>query len=279
MGFRSGALTDQEKKTIEDMVQYSTFSEIAKTLNRKATTIRKFCQRHGLTKDQISVKKYARNVILQNKHFAELRNQLTDQELDLAYNTYEEMIRQFAGDVLYTEECQIIDYAVISCLLNRALAREKFLIHKIEEQQNLREELEANKKDDDDTWYDKAESLDIRIASLADELKTVKKSQLDLIDRKSKAAEGLHGSRTQRASELTKINEKFSDLVIYSVKNPQWRVNVGLELAKMKLGIKEEYVRLGQLHQYADGVVDLPVLNSDTVMNIEDESGGEDDEE
>lgn len=52
-----GALTDEEKRTIEQMVSTATYSQIAAQLNRKDATVRKYCQRQGFTKDKQSVKK------------------------------------------------------------------------------------------------------------------------------------------------------------------------------------------------------------------------------
>jgi hypothetical protein len=273
---KKGSLSDEEKRSIEQLIKFDTFASIAKKLNRDPATVRKFCQRNGLTTDKASVSKQIEDKKKRSPHFEELGNVLTDREMDLAVKIYTELMRQFGGDILPSEEIQVIDFCVVSALLNRALAREKQILRLLEQQTALRDDLEKNKPsiDDDDekeNWYDKVDQVDTRLMNLSDELKEVKKNQIAFFDKKEKAFKAMNASRDQRAQELAKMNENWADFVMYLKSNPQFRTKLGLELEKNKLGIKEEFIRLSQLHEYADGVKDYPVLNSDVVdfMNKE----------
>lgn len=288
---KKGSLSDQEKRTIEQLIKFDTFVSIGEKLNRNPDTIRKWCQRNGITKDQASVSKQIEEKKKRSPHFEELNNILTDKEMDLAVKIYTELMKQFGGDILASEEIQVIDFCVISALLNRALSREKELLKILEHQTALLDELEKNKPgiddedEDRDNWYDKIDQVSLRIASLSDDLKEAKKNQLSFIDKKEKAQTKMNASRDQRRDELAKMNENWGDHVLYLKSNVAFRTKLGLDLEKNRLGMNEEFIRLSQLHEYADGVMDYPVLNSKVIErenrlnNTNDEDFDEEEEE
>ena len=287
--YKSGALTDEEKRTIEQMIGVSTYAKIASSLNRKVDCVRKYCQRNGITKDKQSIKKSIQFKAKHSHHFTVLKEQLTDDEFNFAIQVYNSMMDQFGNDILYSEEIQLIEYCVVTCLLNRALSKEKSLNIQIEEQKKLRAELqrkkdevlnsikndedededeekEGAKYDEEDYYLDKIEQIDMRISELQSDLRDTKKDQISFIDRKEKITIAIHGSREQRAKELINTRQNFSDLMISMKKNGEFRKAIGLEIEKMRLGIKEEYIRLtSSPHIYSDNEEDFPILNTEVI--------------
>ena len=75
----------------------------------------------------------------------------------------------------------------------------------------------------------------------------------------------MNASRDQRADEISKMSENWVDYIIYLKSNPDFRKKLGYELEKFRLGVKEEYIRLSQFHEYEDGEIDHPILNADVV--------------
>ena len=279
---KQGALSDQEKRTIEQLVKFDTYAAVAKKLNRNPATIRKWCQRNGITKDKASENKNLEDKKKRSPHFEELANILTEREMDLAVKIYTELMRQFGSDILPSEEIQVIDFCVISASLNRALAREKEVQKMLDQQMTLRDDLEKEKpgiddEEDKDDWYDKIDQIDLRISNLDAELKEARKNQLSFFDKKEKATNALGASRNNRAKEIAKSNENWSDFVVYLKTNVGFRTKLGLEIERARLSVNEEFIRLSQLHEYADGVVDYPVLNSD-VLELEDKLDSTNDE-
>lgn len=280
---KKGALSDEEKRAIEQHIKFDSFSAVAKKLNRNEATVRKWCQRNGITKDRTSENKNLEEKKKRSPHFEELSNILTDREMDLAVKIYTELMRQFGSDILPSEEIQVIDFCVISASLNRALAKEKEIQKILDQQIALRELLEKEKPsfDEDDgnladDWMDKIDQIDLRISTLTDDLKETKKNQLSFFDKKEKATNALGASRNNRAKDIAKSNENWSDFVVYLKTNVDFRTRLGLEIERARLSIKEEFIRLSQLHEYADGIVDYPVLNSD-VVEFEDKMNSTDD--
>lgn len=269
---KTGALSDQEKRTIEQLIKFESFKSVAEKLNRKENTVRVWCQRHGIVKDTTSVNKQIDEKKKRSPHFEELSNVLIEREMDLAIKIYTELMKQFGGDVLASEEIQVIDFCIISALLNRALAREKEVLKLLEQQTAIMEQLEKEKSlltedDDKENWYDRIDSVSLRIASLSDDLKEAKKNQFSLIDKKEKSTREMGASRTLRRDELSKMNENWGDFILYLKTNPNFRAKLGLEMEKNRLSVKEEYIRLSQLHEYDDGEINYPVYNSDVVAH------------
>jgi hypothetical protein len=269
---KKGALSDEEKRAIEQHIKFDSFSAVAKKLNRNEATIRKWCQRNGITKDRTSENKNLEEKKKRSPHFEELSNILTDREMDLAVKIYTELMRQFGSDILPSEEIQVIDFCVISASLNRALAKEKEIQKILDQQIALRELLEKEKPgfDEDDgnladDWMDKIDQIDLKISTLSDDLKETKKNQLSFFDKKEKATNALGASRNNRAKDIAKSNENWSDFVVYLKTNVDFRTRLGLEIERARLSVKEEFIRLSQLHEYDDGIVDYPLLNSDVV--------------
>lgn len=270
--YKKGAFSDEEKRMIEQLIKFDTYASIAKKLNREPSAVRKYCQRKGITDDVTSIEKNIEAKTKKSPHFEELSNILTEREMDLAHKIYTELMKQFGGDILASEEIQVIDFCIVSAMLNRALAREKEINKIMRDQLALRDLLEKQKEtieeeDEQDEWYDKIEQIDLRIQNLSDELKEVKKNQVAFLDKKRDATKNMNASRDQRAAEISKANENWSDFVYYLKKNPDFRKMLGYEIESMRLGMKEEYIRLSQVYEYADGELDYPILNSDVIEN------------
>lgn len=291
---KKGALTDEEKRKIESLIDLHSFAEIARMLNRGPATIRKYCQRNALSKDITSKKKYTENRAKHNHHLVVMQEQLTKKEYDFAVQIYKGMMEQFGSDVIYSEEVQIVEYCMITCLLNRVLNREIELSTMMNEQKVLRaewqkkkddliakldsdsededededEDKEAEKYDMEDYYLDKIEQVDLRIQDMQSEYVQVKKDQINFFDRKENITKALNVSRKDRAKEITNVNQNFGDLMSYLRKNEDFRRSVGLELERMRLGIKEEYIRLSDPHVFGDNQEDHPIFNTEVVERL-----------
>lgn len=289
-GLKKGSLTDQEKRDIEKYIDIKNYAEIGRILNRGAATIRKYCQRNALTDDIVSKRKYTENRAKHNHHLVQMQAQLSKPEYDFAVQIYKGMMEQFGNDIIYSEEVQIIDYCMITCLLNRVLNREMVIATEIDVQKKYRaeyekkkddlsskeiaeddEDAEAEKYDKEDYYTDKIDQINLAIADLQTECAQIKKDQKDFIDKKEKISKSLYVSRDQRAQEISKVNQNFGDLITWMKKNEEFRRSVGLEIEKMRLGIREEYIRLSELHLFADNNEDYPVFNTDVISKEKNE--------
>ena len=289
--YKKGVFTDDEKRTIEKMAATSTYAAIARHLNRNPASVRKYCQRNAITDDIPSIRRHVEFKARNNHHFNILKDQLTPTEFDFAIQVYKGMLEQFGNDILYSEEVQIVEYCMVTCLLNRAFSREKNLNEMVEEQRGMRldlqkekdkllntktqdEDEEAEKYDQEQILIDRIEIIDMRLSELQTEHRDVKKDQISFLDRKEKITKALNISREQRAQELTKVNQNFGDLITSLKRNEQFRRQVGLEIERMRIGIREEYIRLSNLHLYADGEYDHPIFNTEVHKRQNEQQSG-----
>jgi len=276
-------MTDEEKRQIEKLIPYHTYEEVGVKLNRSPNTVRRYCQRNGITRDKVSNEKNIETKIKESAQFAPLAKQMGSAEIDAVINIYEQMMRQFGSDVTFSEEQQILDYAKAACLLDRAMTRELVLLQDIEKMTKEVQSLEASlsklkqgTRDDDfdeqeDLLMEKIDSANIEKATAQDELKTIRANQNTFFKIKQDLLDKMNSTRKARASELTKANESLADQLAYMQKNPAYRRELGLKMEKNRLGMKEEYIRLSELYKYPDGMEDRPVLNSEIVEELKKE--------
>jgi len=280
---KKGCLSDQEKRDIETMVDTYNYAEIARKLNRGPATVRKYCQRKGLSNDLVSKRKYTENRAKNNHHLLEMKNQLSIGEYDFAVQVYKGMMEQFGNDIIYSEEVQIIEYCMVTCLLNRVFKREMEIATEVDIQKRYRaefekkkdelskkepdpdadEEDEADKYDMEDYYTDKIDVVNIAIADLQTEHNQIKKEQISFLDKKESITKALNVSRNQRADQISKVNQNFGDLLLELRKREEFRKQVGLEIERMRIGIKEEYIRLTDIHLFQDNIEDYPILNTE----------------
>lgn len=277
---KKGRLTDDEKRQIEKLIPYHTYEEVGIKLDRSQNTVRRYCQRNGITRDKVSAEKNLESKIKDSAQFAPLAKQLQPAEIDAVIHIYENMMRQFGSDVTFSEEQQILDYPKTSCLLDRAMAREHELLQEIDtmskDVKKLEKELENLKKnknaadfdEKEDILMEKIDNANVEKATAQDELKTIRANQNTFISQKQSLLGNMNSTRKARANELTKANESLADQLAYMQKNPAYRRELGLKMEKNRLGMKEEYIRLSTLYKYPDGIEDYPVLNSDIVKEM-----------
>ena len=268
--YRTGKITDDEARIIEQTLPFSTYSEVARQLNRKPSTVRKFAQRNGITKDKVSQQKHTASEIKKDPMFLALENILSDDELVVAHSIYQNMCQEMGTDIKYSEKNEIIELGVVSCLLNRELRREKEIDDSIEEKTDLKNKLNAAKssmddEDIDDDFFEQLDDVDIALADLHTNQKDVKARQDRLMERKEKLRKSLHVTRASRAKDLAHATENFTNIIQYLKKNPDYRKEMGLMGEKMRLAMDAEWFRLSQAHQYADNEIDYPIYSSEVI--------------
>lgn len=270
--YKWGRISDEEARFIERNLPLSSYKDIAIQLQRRPETIRRWAQKNGISVDKISRKKSVLEDIKRDKFFQQLDSMLTEDEIVLSHSIYLEMCEQFGNDIKYSERQEIIDFCIVTCLLNRELKKEKVLEDKIYKSEKEKVAIKAKKDsigdDEDDLeeeWLEQIDEVDMLLADLKDERKETKIRQDKLMDRKDKAMKAMDASRTQRSDQLTHSTKNFGALVEYLQKNVDYRRQVGYEMEKMNLGINAEWNRLATLYEYADGSFDYPILSSEVV--------------
>ena len=203
---------------------------------------------------------------LQNRPFwKDLEKQFSEEELQSLLYHWGRIITQFRDDVLPTEELQIIDAIKLEILMNRALIGQQDNMRSIDRFQDA-VTVEKNKDlelQDKDYIY----NLERQIAVCRAAQDSLTRDYKDLQTKKAAMLKDLKATREQRIKRLEDSKQTFIGWVRNLMSNPDTRREMGIEMEKMRLAMKQEEKRLSEYHQYEDGGIDQPFLTPDTVKD------------
>ena len=234
-----------------------------------------------LDRDPVSVESYVKEKIgnttlddreiealhdLQGRPFwKDLQRQFTEEELQSLLYHWSRIITQFRDDVLPTEELQIIDAIKLEILMNRALIGQQSNMKNISEYEELItvEKSKSLEIQDKDYIY----NLERQIAVCRAAQDSLTRDYKDLQTKKAAMLKDLKATREQRIKRLEDSKQTFIGWVRNLMSNPDTRREMGIEMEKMRLAMKQEEKRLSEYHQYEDGGIDQPFLTPDTVKD------------
>lgn len=265
---KRGALSRPDMEFIRKNVDRFTVDEMAKTLNRTVEPIQRYINNNMLGKnfaEEGEVGDKTHKVVLdelQKKSFYKnLKKQLTVQELEYFNHHWVEMLIQFSGDILPSEEMELKELIILEIMKNREMMAEKDRLF-------MKDELERDLKLEQNLGPDGKRE---RIASIRSELTSISalssnyiRNFKDLCDRADKMRKALHASRQDRAKDLSNAKIDFVGwLKVLDEYDNKYRV--GRELEIVRLAQAKEKERLGGFHTYEDKEVRQPLLNAETV--------------
>lgn len=265
---KTGRLTREEQKYIIENEGLKNPSEIAEALDRRVESILDYIEKLPSKKIQGTI-----DAIKTKPFWKELQEQFSEEEIEQFADEYSGFIKQFEGEILHSEEIQIIDAIRIGILANRCLKDEKKIINVISKL-----ELDLGKE------KVKARPDEERLQNLEHELSLNKQIQhrssdryQDLIEAKLKSLEKLKATREKRDdARNSAFKTNFKDWIKRLVDDKELREELGKHMEKMRLAMDKEYERLTKPHKYMDNHIDIPILNAETahLLEEEDESNG-----
>ena len=260
---KTGRLTNQEKRRIEQLVKSQSVENIADELGRRVKPIQEYVdtiKSKVVDDEQLMQHKFD----LRSRHFwPSLQASFTEDELRIFEADWCRVIQQFDGDVKHTEETQIKNYCTVSILMSRALQDQKVALDNIAAARRLYDQsIEVEDHDMAQSLLDRIGSINISITDYINKYK-------ELFDRQQKILSSMKSSRDQRVQELEKKATFFEWLLQINEKD---RLDAeSKEIAKHSLAMEKELKRLGEFHKYADDKLDKPFLNHITVEDIDEE--------
>ena len=238
---KRGRLSNDEARYITDNAKNISVEEIAANLERDPTTIENFIKKN--LKIGLSEFEQAAYDLEDRPYWIELRQQFSQDELELFKYHWGRIISQFKDDVFPTEELHVVDVIKLELLMNRGLKQNKSNIDQITAFEELVRTERATDPDQQDRDY------------------------RDLQTKKSAMLKEMKGTREQRIKRLEDSKQSFVGWVTHLMQNPTLTQQYGLEMEKMRLAMEKEKGRLSNFHQYEDGQVDQPFLTPDTVKD------------
>ena len=260
---KKGRLSDDEKRFINRTAPSMTVEDIAQKLDRSVSAIEKYIKQE--LQIGVSASEAAGYQLEQRPYFIELRQQFTDDELELFKYHWGRIISQFKDDVFPTEELQVVDVIKLEILMNRCLKGNKANIDQINTYDQMLKDERSRDKDQQD--HDYIINLERQLASLRASQESLNRDYRELQTKKDSMLKNMKGTREQRIKRLEDSKLSFTSWVAALMQNPELIKQYGTEMEKMRAAMTVEKDRLGKFHEFTDGQVDQPFLTPDTVKD------------
>jgi len=255
-----GRFTKEECDFIKMNCSRLTPAELAAQMNRHPDSIRKYIKKKGLNVRGVEEsKEYAEESLISSDHWEVLKERYTESEQKLFKQHYKEIVGQFHNEVPYTELFQIIDYIHIEIEIQRTAVMKRQVIDAIS---RLNQRITKVMNDD-------AIEFEDLICQKEASLKTINKDLIDLLNKKESYAKSMRATREQRVQRVEASKKTFNGFIADILANPEKMRQVGLNIEKHRLATDVQYELLHNLHEYKDGGVDPPILNSDSVEKLD----------
>lgn len=266
---KTGRLSAEEWEYIEKFADTKSPELIAVELDRRLEPVQKYLKKIGKFENQKqALIVQAEYDIKSRPYWKEVCRQFDEDELELFLYHWSQIIAQFKKDVLATEELQIVDTVKLEILMNRALREQQQSMERV---RLLDEDLRTERsRDPDQQDRELIYNIERQIASLMAAKESLSREFKDLQKKKADMFKDLKATREQRIQKLENSKSTMAELIERILRDPQFFTEQGKELEKMRLAMENEKKRLGDYHKYEDGMVDVPLLTPETVMEIED---------
>jgi hypothetical protein len=262
MDMRKGRISKQEERFITNNIESMVVEDIAKALDRDVESVDAFVKRK--LKKGISLEQAATFSLEDRPYFIELKQQFTNEELELFKYHWSRIIAQFKDDVFPTEELQVIDVIKLELLMNRCLKSNKDNIQSLSLYEDLLKTERSKDKDQQDIDY--IINLERQLASLRASQESLNKDYRELQTKKASMLREMKGTREQRIKRLEDSKQSFMSWVASLIQDPETMKRYGVEMEKMRMAMAKEQERLSSYHRYEDDTVDQPFLTPDTVI-------------
>lgn len=259
---RKGRISKEEERFISNNIDNMVIDDIAKALDRDIESVEGFIKRK--LKKGISLEEAATFSLEDRPYYEELKQQFTDEELELFKYHWSRIIAQFKDDVFPTEELQVIDVIKLELLMNRCLKSNKDNIQTISLYDKILSDERSKDKDQQDIDY--ILNIERQLASLRASQESLNKDYRELQAKKANMLREMKGTREQRIKRLEDSKQSFISWVTHLMSDPETLKRYGVEMEKMRLATAKEKERLSSYHKYEDDTIDQPFLTPDTVI-------------
>lgn len=266
-GKRVGAFSNKEREYILANLD-KTDEYIAEQLLRNEQAVNKERRKLILNKnlkpklnEEIIEEEEALTVLKLKPTWEIWKNTYTASEVKFAEYHWIRLYKQFRGDMFHSEETQVFKLIDLEILIQRALKEKKDSMEEIE---RLEKEITKFRKEKKEMSY--IIELQQIISSLKSARAANDKSYNDLLGRHRELMIQLKGTREQRIKQIEEGKKTFFDW-IKSLSDDEYRINESRRAELFTIAMKKEETRLSDYHRYDDGVVDQPLLSSDTIKD------------
>ena len=263
---KRGKLSNQEMAYIEQNCFDLSLEDIANNLNRKIDPIRKYIDKKNLKARDLTDEEHLLSTLRDRYYYKELSKQMNDAEIIVFEHNWMDFFKQFNEDVTHTEEMQILEVIRTEVLINRSMEDRQEIMVNIDTLNKLIDEEMDKPKDMQDTQA--LAMFQTQLGAMIGSKSSYINEHEKLLTKKERYLKDLKGTREQRKRVADDAKTNFSMWMreLDSIEN---REKEGFDMAVQAIAGEKARKRLSDFHEYEDGEVDQPLLNSDSVINEE----------
>lgn len=258
MALELNELTAADRKFIDNNYPNEKISVIANNLGKAEKLVRDYIESKSFSVSAPIISKKKKISLRDTAEWAFITEQFSKKEQIYFDAKYTEYTDQLDYDMEPTERKQLIQMIEFDIFIQRNKIARKQLIDRIDAvNRRLKKALEDADVDEEQKAKDELTNLNSGMSGSNNELINYQASH-------DKLMQFLDGTRMQRLknSASTKVNwQEF----ILSWHDRKVRDREAMINSIMRLADEKETKRLSEYHEFADGILDQPLLNSDTV--------------
>jgi hypothetical protein len=205
----------------------------------------------------------------------QIKEEFSEEELDYFIETYALLMDQFKEDIRPAEEKQICQIIKLDILMHRNLAGRKKIQEAISLQERIITSIVDRAGGDMSAVTDSDKALIVEtnkaIGQLRGSEQTRTADYTTLHREYDSLMEQLKATRNQRLEKIDDNKTTFPDFVKQLLNKEKQEIE-SRQAELFKMAVNKEKKRLSSPHQYMDGEWDLPVLNHDTLEELEKEN-------
>lgn len=277
MTLKPGTLSNEDRDFIRQNAVSMSVTDIARAISRREGSVTRFIQSEGLASFDNIVDiddEYLTifNSLKKKAFYEELKLQLDDDELKYFTAHYIDFILQFKSDVVASEIMQIKELIICDILVNRIMRKRLMAKKDIERLSKALDEeyklpVTSRNQDDCALWESQLAQSRGAEQSLTNEQNKLQQDKKELY-------KSLKATRDQRFSKVDS-GERVFMTVLKEVYEEQEREKQGKLAELMRISTEKQRTKLTEYHVYADGQLDTPVLNCDSVLKQKEEEKNE----
>lgn len=271
---KRGKLSAEEKKQIEHLCETKSDGEIGQILKRPENTVQNHRLEYLTKNPQMASRKIENIKIREDLHsnfqWEWIKKQFTSDELIFFEHSYVSLVSQFDSNILPTEQKQLFQAITLEIFMARHNQERVEVQDDITRLKRMVNAIYSDKSPEDMTSAERewVTGLEGQINALRQSSQSKTKEFKDLSDKFSAILKESKGTREQRIQRAIDSKQKFTDLLRF-LEEEEARNRTGIDMVIMEAGVEKEYQRLSELHVYADGEVDPPLLTPENYARLD----------
>jgi len=263
---KRGKLSNEEMKYIRENCFNDSLEDMAQHLNRTIQPIKKYIDKQNLKARDLSDDEHLLSTLRTRYYFQELKRQFSDPEIIFFEHMWIDFWKQFNEDIVHTEEMEVVECIRTEILINRSMIDRQDILKNIDRLDKLID-LEM---DQDESVRDPqiVAMLQQQMGSLVGAKSSYIHEHEKLLTKKERLLKDLKGTREQRRKVADDAKTNFL-LWMRQLDDLETKDHEGYDMEVHRVAGDNARKRLAEYHEYEDGIIDQPLLNTETVKNEE----------